>query len=188
MINSLLVLAWMGCQQNPAENASEAKETAPAPANKAEQTETAPKTPAQEAQEFGGEFTIAEAIPASDLFAAPDAFVGKTVHVEGQVSDVCQKMGCWMVISEGEEHMRVTTKGHNFFVAKDGSGSKCAIEGTVIKKEANPERTEHFKSESSAEAPIPKGELENKATYEIVASAIKFFPKSPETAAESTKQ
>ena len=168
-------MALIACQSEAPKTPEAAT---PAVTQEARPVEAKAEPAAQAAQEFGGEFTIAEAIPASQLFAAPESFVGKQVHVEGQVSDVCQKMGCWMVISEGEEHMRVTTKGHNFFVAKDGSGSKCAIEGTVIKKEANKERSEHFKSESSADAPIPKGELENEATYEIVASAIKFFPKS----------
>ena len=177
MIHALFALGLFACQQN-AEPTPET--TAEAPKVEPKAVEATPEQPeaAQEAQEFGGEFTIAEAIPASNVFASPDSYVGKTVHIEGQVSDVCQKMGCWMVISEGEEHMRVTTKAHSFFVAKDGSGSRCAIEGTVIKKEANPERAAHFKSESSADAPIPKGEMENQATYEIVASAIKFFPKN----------
>ena len=177
MIHAIF-LGLIACQQNATEANVEA------PQNVEPKTvEAAPEQPqAEAAQEFGGEFTIVESIPASNVFAAPDSFVGKTVHIEGHVSDVCQKMGCWMVISEGEEHMRVTTKAHSFFVAKDGSGSRCAIEGIVIKKDANPERTAHFKSESSADAPIPKGEMENQATYEIVASAIKFFPKNQPTA------
>ena len=178
MIHSLLLLGLIACQQNATEPAAEANAEAPKAEPQADNATVKSNATAQEAQEFGGEFTISESIPASTVFASPDSFVGKAVHVEGQVSDVCQKMGCWMVITEGDQHMRVTTKAHSFFVAKDGSGSRCSIEGTVIKKEPNPERAAHFKSESSADAPIPKGETENIATYEIVASAIKFYPKT----------
>jgi len=79
-----------------------------------------------------------------------------------------------MVITDADKHMRITTKDHKFFVAKDGAGATCDLEGTVVKQEANPERTEHFKSEQSEGAPMPEAELAGKATYEIVASAIRF--------------
>ena len=127
-----------------------------------------------EFEQYGGEFTITDTIPASQLLADPEKYVGQKVRVSGTVSDVCQKMGCWMVISEDDKHMRVTTKAHKFFVAKDGAGSQCDIEGSVIKREANKERSEHFASEKSEGAPVPEGEVTNTATYEIVAEAIRF--------------
>ena len=84
-------------------------------------------------------------------------------------------MGCWMVISEGEKSMRITTKDHGFFVAKDGAGSKCHIEGEVISRELDAERTAHFESESSKDAPIPEKEAKDNKTYEIVATSIRFL-------------
>ena len=101
---------------------------------KAEQTQevkapVAEKKEATKAQDFGAPFAIEEVTQAKAVFDNPEGFVGKTVRVEGSVRDVCQKMGCWMVISEGEKSMRITTKDHKFFVAKDGAGSKCHIEG-----------------------------------------------------------
>lgn len=127
------------------------------------------------AQDFGAPFAIQEVTPAKSVFDAPETFVGKTVRVEGSVRDVCQKMGCWMVISEGDESMRITTKDHKFFVAKDGAGSKCHIEGEVISRELDPERTAHFESESSKDAPIPEKEAKDNKTYEIVATSIRFM-------------
>ena len=121
----------------------------------------------------------------------PDDYVGKTVRVTGKVSDVCQKMGCWMVITDADQHMRITTKDHKFFVAKDGAGATCDLEGTVVKREASPARTEHFKSEQSEGAPIPAAEEAGEATYEIVASAIRFDRSTipaPVEAVETTTQ
>jgi hypothetical protein len=128
----------------------------------------------EDLEHFGNEFTVENAIPAATVLSNPDSYVDKTVRITGTVSDVCQKMGCWMVITDADQHMRITTKEHKFFVAKDGAGATCDLEGTVVKQEANPERTEHFKSEQSDGAPIPEAELAGKATYEIVASAIRF--------------
>jgi hypothetical protein len=129
----------------------------------------------QQFEQYGAEFTVEEIIPASDLLSNPEQYVDKNIRVSGKVGDVCQKMGCWMVITEGDKHMRITTKDHKFFVAKDGAGSECQIEGIVIKKEADKERSEHYASESSDDAPVPQGEIDNTATYEIVATGIRFL-------------
>ena len=141
---------------------------AEAPAKEIEEKST-------KAQDFGAPFKIDDITPAKSVFDATEKFVGKTVRVEGSVRDVCQKMGCWMVISEGDESMRITTKDHKFFVAKDGAGSKCHIEGEVISRELDPERTAHFESESSKDAPIPEKEAKGDKTYEIVATSIRFM-------------
>ena len=158
---------------------SEPKAQAPAPNAEKKQEATAEKTPekkeATKAQDFGAPFAIEEVTQAKAVFDNPEGFVGKTVRVEGSVRDVCQKMGCWMVISEGEKSMRITTKDHKFFVAKDGAGSKCHIEGEVISRELDPERTAHFESESSKDAPIPEKEAKDNKTYEIVATSIRFM-------------
>ena len=125
-------------------------------------------------EHFGPDFTIETSIPAGTVLANPEEYVGQTVRVTGKVSDVCQKMGCWMVITDADQHMRITTKDHKFFVAKDGAGAECDLEGTVIKREANPERTAHYKSEQTEGAPMPEAEIQGQATFEIVASTIEF--------------
>ena len=104
------------------------------PAEKAEPTEEvvnevveahaekpAEKIEIENLEHFGLEFTLDDSIPAGTVLANPDEYVGKTVRVTGKVSDVCQKMGCWMVITDADQHMRITTKDHKFFVAKDGA-------------------------------------------------------------------
>lgn len=141
----------------------------------------------EDMEHFGLEFTLDAAIPAGTVLTNPDEYVGKTVRVTGKVSDVCQKMGCWMVITDADQHMRITTKDHKFFVAKDGAGAMCDLEGTVVKREANPERTAHYKSEQSDGAPMPEAEEAGKATYEIVASAIRFDRSAIPTPAEATE-
>ena len=154
---------------------------APEAASKAiEAKEAAPQAKASETkkiQSYGAPFTIDKAMPAAALLGDPEKYVGQNIRIEGKVSDVCQKMGCWMVISEADKHMRITTKDHKFFVAKDGAGNHCHIEGKVISRELDAARTAHFESETSKDAPMPEKQAKDNKTYEIVASSIQFLGK-----------
>ena len=175
-----IVPLMFACNETTTDEATQKTETTPTveaqkPTETANKSEKAPKAEAQKAQDFGAPFTIEEVTASKDVFADPEKFVGKKVRIEGKVSDVCQKMGCWMVISEGDKSMRITTKSHKFFVAKDGAGSTCHIEGEMISRELDPERTAHFESESSKGAPIPEKQAKDNKTYEIVASSIRFI-------------
>ena len=163
-----MIMALLACEEATTETPTEQPPVA--------QTAKEPQKsePVDSFEQYGAEFTIADSIPATELLASPEKYVGKKVRVAAKVTDVCQKMGCWMVISEEDKHMRVTTKDHKFFVAKDGAGSMCDIEGEVVLKEADKERSEHFASEQSKGAPVPEGEKTNSATYEIVAEAIRL--------------
>jgi hypothetical protein len=48
------------------------------------------------AETFGSAPTVKDATPIPQLLAKPADFQGKTVRVEGVVTDVCTMMGCWM--------------------------------------------------------------------------------------------
>ena len=48
------------------------------------------------ADTFGAAPTVREPTPIVQLLAKPADFQGKTVRVEGIVTDVCTMMGCWM--------------------------------------------------------------------------------------------
>jgi hypothetical protein len=52
--------------------------------------------PARSAETFGTAPTVKDATPIAQLLAKPADFQGKTVRVEGIVTDVCSMMGCWM--------------------------------------------------------------------------------------------
>lgn len=111
---------------------------------------------------------------AADLFASPADFVGKSVRVEGRVADVCQKMGCWMVIAEGDQSMRVLMKDHAFSVDKQGAGSTCQIDGIVEAKTIDPKTVEHFESESAEGAVIPEKQAKSDVVYQFVAAGVRL--------------
>lgn len=171
----LTLVQLLACgNKTPAEKAEPASTTEEVVAEQDAPAKADERISIEEMEHFGLEFTLDAAVPAGTVLTNPEEYVGQTVRVTGKVSDVCQKMGCWMVITDADQHMRITTKDHKFFVAKDGAGAMCDLEGTVVKREANPERTAHYKSEQSEGAPMPEAEEAGQATYEIVASAIRF--------------
>ena len=73
--------------------------------------------------------------------------------------------------------MRITTKGHNFLVDKEGTGSLCHVEGKVISRDKSPARTAHFESETSKGAPVPEKQAKGDKVIEIVASSVRLFAK-----------
>ena len=118
---------------------------------------------------FGGDFTVAAAVPASAVLDAPADHLGHPVRVTGELTEVCQKMGCWAVVADDAGHqIRVTMKDHAFGIDKDGAGRTCDVEGELVKKAVDPEQLAHYAAEGSAHPP-EQGKSE---VFELVASAV----------------
>lgn len=64
-------------------------------------------SPAAEVEVYGDGVDVAEATAILDIVADPDAFIGKTVRIEGTVLDVCPKKGCWIEVGSGGESIQV---------------------------------------------------------------------------------
>lgn len=50
-------------------------------------------------EKFGGGVTLTDATAITRLLERPAEFEGKTVRVEGVVTEVCSAMGCWMALA-----------------------------------------------------------------------------------------
>ena len=105
---------------------------------------------------YGEAFSTDEVLAAKDLLADPAPYMDQTVRVEGRVAEVCQKAGCWMVLTDEAASMRVLMKGHGFAIAKDSVGRITQVEGVVKGTEVDPEFVEHLKSESENPDAIPE--------------------------------
>ncbi len=101
---------------------------------------------------FGGEIDEArEVTPLAQILAAPAQYEGQVVKTEGEISQVCQAMGCWMELRADEQSpgIRVPMAGHSFFLPRDLAGSRATIEGTVHVAELSEEEREHLASEGA---------------------------------------
>ena len=88
-------------------------------------------------QKFGAGVTQKDAVAIGDLYANPEKFTGKTVRVDGIITDVCTEMGCWLAIaSEQEPGLIVRLKvDHEANIAFPitAKGKKVSAEGVFEK-------------------------------------------------------
>lgn len=83
---------------------------------------------------YGAGVKIAEATPVSKILADPDAYVGKTVRIEGKVVDVCPMKGCWMELEEqgaGAARLRVKVDDGVIVFPVTAKGKVAVAEGTL---------------------------------------------------------
>lgn len=82
-----------------------------------------------------------------DLLKSADENNDKVILVKGMVSEVCQAMGCWMVMSDGSKSVRATTS-HEFFLPKDIAGKEAVIYGKFKITEISEDDARHYNEES----------------------------------------
>jgi len=116
------------------------------------------------AETFGAAPTVKDATPIAQLLAKPADFQGKTVRVEGVVTDVCTMMGCWMGIapSDAPKSPAVLIKVDDGVIVFPTSarGKRATAQGVVERvgaadkegQEAAREHAEHAEHEHGAGA------------------------------------
>ncbi len=120
-----------------------------------------------EAEIFGAPLNE-DASPASlrSILDSPAQFVGSAVRVEAQISQVCQRKGCFMIATSGEGAIRISFKDYAFFVPTDTGGKTVTLTGTVIARELTEEQAAHLREDADSDA------IEAGPVYEIVADAV----------------
>ncbi|MBM3788686.1 MAG: DUF4920 domain-containing protein [Acidobacteria bacterium] len=89
------------------------------------------------AEKFGKPLMLAQPTPVATVLASPDQYVGKTVQVKGKVTEVCQMMGCWLQIQDGEKALRFKVKDGEIMFPKNAAGRAAVAEGVLKKIELN---------------------------------------------------
>jgi hypothetical protein len=138
---SLAALALFACTAEvpPPAEAPEGSEEATAPA---------------EVDRYGEALTVAEATPISAILADKEAWIGKTVRVEGTVVGVCEARGCWIEIGgpgEGEK-LRFKVEDGVMVFPMSAKGSAVAAEGVWTKISYTVEELRALRAEAAAEA------------------------------------
>jgi len=98
---------------------------------------------------FAGEETVygegvgeTETVAIGELLAHPDQYVDKRIRVDGNVADVCPKMGCWIEIAtrDGEQTVRFKVKDGEIEFPVEAKGKSVAAEGIFTKVEMTREK------------------------------------------------
>lgn len=76
---------------------------------------------------YGDTLPEGEATGVATAVAHAEHLAGKPAKIAGRITQVCQNKGCWVVLEENGETIRVMVKDHAFALPKDASGRAVAF-------------------------------------------------------------
>lgn len=122
---------------------------------------------------YGSEF------PEKVKFFAPgyllknaNVFNGEKVAARGKIKQVCQKKGCFFILSARDQSIRVTFKDYSFFIPKDSAGKDVQLVGKFRVKELSEEQAKHYAKDAGEDPDEVEGDRKE---YEVVATSVKIF-------------
>ena len=103
---------------------------------------------------------LVEAVAVETLLAAPDDYLGKTVRVDGVITGVCKKRGCWMQVTDPETGNGVRIKVDDGVIVfpYEAMGKKASAEGVFEAIALTPEQVEARAAQQAAEHQHAEGE------------------------------
>lgn len=127
------------------------------------------------AAENFGKLTLAEtsAKPLKTVLTEFKDGSSSPVLVQGTVKKVCEKEGCWMVLEDQGESVRVFFKGHSFFVTKKIKDKAALAEGILHKKVRTIAEQKHLLEDAGESAKTIAAVKEDKVFFELEATGIK---------------
>ncbi|MCW5890353.1 MAG: DUF4920 domain-containing protein [bacterium] len=120
-----------------------------------------------------------DALGVPALLGDAPAHDGKPVRVAGTVSGVCQKVGCWLQLRDGDQTVRVRFRDYAFFVPLDVSGREAIVEGTAQVSVVTQAERRHLAEDagrSAAEIDAIRGD---ETVVQVIADAVEILPARP---------
>lgn len=137
---------------------------------------------AGDGKKYGAGVTLDSSSSVGELLAAPEKYVGKKVRVDGVVTAVCAKRGCWMMLTdpEREQGIRIKVEDGVIVFPMEAMGRKASAEGVFEVVNPAGERHDHG---AHAEEPggkhscaeQEKAAKKASATYQIAGTGAILF-------------
>ncbi len=121
---------------------------------------TVPTFAGSESAEYGNGVTLDQAVSVETLLGSPDAYLGKTVRVDGVITGVCKKRGCWMQVTDPDTGNGVRIKVDDGVIVfpYTAMGKKATAEGVFDAITLTPEQVEARVAQQAAEHNHAEGE------------------------------
>jgi len=127
--------------------------------------------PKFEGEPYGEPLTLKEVTEVSDILAAPQAYVGKRVLIEGVVKEVCEKKGCWMdIAAPNDAEIQVKVADDVIVFPMSARGKTALVEGVVEELQLTSEQVfaaEAHRAEEQGEAFDSTRVFEPATTYRV---------------------
>jgi hypothetical protein len=126
-------------------------------------------------EKYGKGVSLDTKTPIADVVKNPEAFVGKTIRIDGTATAVCAHMGCWMAVSETDKAdsptVRLKVEDGVIVFPVSAKGKAVSAEGVFERIKADDAEgkeaaSEHAKHQAKPEAATAKYQL--KATGAVV--------------------
>jgi hypothetical protein len=115
---------------------------------------------AGDAVDYGKGVSLDTAVPVETLLANPDDYLGKQVRVDGVITGVCKKRGCWMQVTNPDTGNGVRIKVDDGVIVfpYTAMGKKASAEGVFDAIVLSPEQIEARAAAEAAEHGHEPGE------------------------------
>ncbi len=112
-----------------------------------------------DAAEYGDGVTIDKAVAVETLLASPDDYVGKTIRVDGVITGVCKKRGCWMQVTDPDTGNGVRIKVDDGVIVfpYEAMGKKASAEGVFEAIALTPEQVRGPRRTAGGRTPARRG-------------------------------
>ena len=130
---------------------------------------------AQAEQKLGTGVALTQTTSIADVVKNPEAFVGKTIRIDGTATAICQHMGCWMAVSESDKAdaptVRLKVEDGVIVFPVSAKGKAVSAEGVFekiapTKAEVKQAAAEHAKHQAGHAAPPATGHAAHQAAGE----------------------
>ena len=129
---------------------------------------------AQNGKLYGKKFKTKDAIAVNEIAAKMgDKSSLDNIVVTGEITEVCQAMGCWMKLKdEAGEGIFVKFKDHGFLIPKDLAGHKAYVSGNLVKKTVSVTELRHYAEDAGKSDAEIETITEPKTELRIVATGV----------------
>ena len=118
---------------------------------------------AGEGKTYGDEMPGGEATPLAHALSGATAEPGKARKFSGRITEVCQTKGCWVMLEDEGQAVRVMMKDHDVGIPKDVRGA-AIVHGTLTVKELDPKMAQHLAQDAGRSEPVATREYRISAT------------------------
>lgn len=83
---------------------------------------------------YGKAVTLTETTTIAAILANPEEYHDKNVRIEGNITEVCQTMGCWFYVADETQRIKVDLEMHRadtYTIPKNSKGKKSVVQGIV---------------------------------------------------------
>ncbi len=104
--------------------------------------------PALAGDSYGDGVTIEKAVAIDTLLENPNDYVGKDVRIDGVITGVCKKRGCWMQVTDPESGNGVRIKVEDGVIVfpYESMGNEASAQGVFEAIKLTPEQIEARKA------------------------------------------